>query len=112
MPTRHRRAHIQAARRNGIRLAAVAFGGVAQPRLETVLMRSARLSFRRIIIFPYFLLAGVLVKQIYAHSDAAERFFPAIEFVKALYLRDHPEVLAAFRDRVRELCDSDAAGPR
>jgi sirohydrochlorin cobaltochelatase len=96
----------------GFGWAEVAFTGVAQPRLDAVLKHSARLGFRRIIVFPYFLLTGVLVKQIYAQADAVARLFPEIEFVKALYLRDHPEVLGAFRDRIRELCDSDPQGPR
>ena len=93
----------------GFGWAEVAFTGVAQPRVEAVLGHSARLGFRRIIVFPYFLLTGVLVKQIYAQADAAARLFPEIEFVKALYLRDHPEVLGAFHDRIREVCDSDPA---
>jgi sirohydrochlorin cobaltochelatase len=96
----------------GFGWAEVAFSGVAQPRLDALLARSARLGFRRIIVFPYFLLTGVLVKQIYAQADVATRLFPEIEFVKALYLRDHPEVLGAFHDRIREVCDSDPAGPR
>jgi sirohydrochlorin cobaltochelatase len=96
----------------GFGWAEVAFTGVAQPRVETVLKHSARLGFRRIIVFPYFLLTGVLVKRIYAQADAAARLFPEIEFVKALYLRDHPEVLGAFHDRIREVCDSDPPGPR
>jgi sirohydrochlorin cobaltochelatase len=77
-----------------------------------VLGHSARLGSRRIIVFPYFLLTGVLVKQIYAQADAAARLFPEIEFLKALYLGDHPEVLGAFHDRIREVCDSDPARPR
>jgi sirohydrochlorin cobaltochelatase len=96
----------------GFGWAEVAFTGVAQPRVEAVLARSARLGFRRIIVFPYFLLTGVLVKQIYAQADGAARLFPGVEFVKALYLRDHPEVLGAFHDRIREVCDSDPAAPR
>jgi sirohydrochlorin cobaltochelatase len=96
----------------GFGWAEVAFTGVAQPRVEAVLTRSARLGFGRIIVFPYLLFSGVLVKRIYAQADAAARLFPGIEFVKALYLRDHPEVLGALHDRVRELCDSDPAGPR
>jgi sirohydrochlorin cobaltochelatase len=67
------------------------------------LTRAARLGFRRIIVFPYFLSAGVLVKRVYAQTDAVARLLPEIEFVKTLYLRDHPEVLGAFRDRVGEL---------
>jgi sirohydrochlorin cobaltochelatase len=96
----------------GFGWAEVAFTGVAQPRVEAVLAHSARLGFRRIIVFPYFLLTGVLVKQIYAQADAAARLFPEIEFVKALYLRDHPAVLGAFRDRIREVYDGDPAAPR
>jgi sirohydrochlorin cobaltochelatase len=96
----------------GFGWAEVAFTGLAQPCVEAVLGHSARLGSRRIIVFPYFLLTGVLVKQIYAQADAAARLFPEIQFVKALYLRDHPEVLDAFHDRIREICDGDPAGPR
>jgi sirohydrochlorin cobaltochelatase len=96
----------------GFGWAEVAFTGVAQPRLDAVLTHSAPLGFRRIIVFPYFLLTGVLVKRIYAQADAAAGLFPGVEFVQALYLRDHPDVLGAFHDRVCELCDSDPAGPQ
>jgi sirohydrochlorin cobaltochelatase len=84
-----------------------AFSGIAHPRVEAALTRAARLGYRRIIVFPYFLFTGVLVKRVYAQSDAVARLFPDIEFVKARYLRDHPEVLDAFCDRLR-----DAGRPR
>ena len=45
----------------------------------------------------------MLVKRIYAQTDEAARLFPEIEFVKALYLRDHPKVLDVFNDRFGEL---------
>lgn len=87
----------------GLGWAEVAFSGVAQPRVDTALTRAAGLGFRRIIVFPYFLFTGVLVKRIYAQTDAVAGLFPKIEFVKALYLRDHEAVLGAFHDRVTEL---------
>ena len=87
----------------GFGWAEIAFSGVAHPRVDAALTRAARLGFRRIILFPYFLFTGVLVKRIYAQTDAVARLFPEIEFVKALYLRDHPEVLDAFSERVREV---------
>ena len=87
----------------GFGWAEIAFSGVAYPRVDAALTRAARLGFRRIIVFPYFLFTGVLVKRVYAQTDAAARLFPEIEFVKALYLRDHPEVLDSFNDRVGEL---------
>jgi len=87
----------------GFGWAEVAFSGVAHPRVDAALTRAARLGFRRIIVFPYFLVTGVLVKRIYAQTEEVARLFPEIEFVKALYLRDHPEVIGTFSDRVDEV---------
>jgi sirohydrochlorin cobaltochelatase len=89
----------------GLGWAEAAFSGVAHPRVDAALTRAAMLGFRRIIVFPYFLFTGVLVKRVYAQTDAAASLFPEIEFVKALYLRDHEGVLGAFCDRVDELRD-------
>jgi len=69
------------------------------------LERAARSGFRRIVVFPYFLFTGVLVKRIYAQTDAVAERFPEIEFIKAGYLRDHPLVLDAFAERAGELDD-------
>jgi sirohydrochlorin cobaltochelatase len=93
----------------GLGWAEVAFSGVAHPRVDAALARAAGLGFRRIIVFPYFLFTGVLVKRIYAQTDAAAGLFPGIDFVKALYLRDHEAVLGAFRDRVAELGEAQPA---
>src|SRR5215469_5008331 len=93
----------------GFGWAEVAFSGVAHPRVNVALMRGARLGFPRIIVFPYFLFTGVLVKRIYAQTEEVARLFPEIEFVKALYLRDHPEVLDAFCDRVGEVREAQPA---
>jgi sirohydrochlorin cobaltochelatase len=93
----------------GLGWAEVAFSGVAQPRVDGALSRAAALGFRRIIVFPYFLFTGVLVKRIHAQTDAVAALFPEIEFVKALHLRDHQGVLDAFRDRVVELEDGQPA---
>src|SRR5258705_9071310 len=87
----------------GFGWAEIAFSGVAQPRVDAALSRAAALGFRLIIVFPYFLFTGVLVKRIYAQTDEIAGLFPKIEFVKALYLRDHEGVLDVFRDRVDEL---------
>ena len=93
----------------GFGWAEVAFSGVAHPRVDAALARAARLGFPRIIVFPYFLFTGVLVKRIYAQADAAAHLFAEIEFIKALYLRDHPGVLDAFSDRVEEVRDGQPA---
>jgi sirohydrochlorin cobaltochelatase len=93
----------------GLGWAETAFSGVAHPRVDVALTRAAGLGFRRIIVFPYFLFTGVLVKRIYAQTDTVAALFPAIQFVKARYLRGHEGVLEAFRDRVAELGDGQPA---
>src|SRR4051812_43056303 len=86
----------------GFGWAETAFSGVAHPLVGPGLGRAARLGFRHIVVFPYFLFTGVLVKRIYAETDAAAAHFPEIAFAKALYLRDPPRVIDAFLDRVDE----------
>jgi len=89
--------------------AEAAFSGVAHPRVDAALDRATRLGFRRIVVFPYFLFTGVLVKRIYAQTDEAAARFPEIEFVKARYLGDHPQVIEAFAERVEEFAGGDPA---
>ena len=80
-----------------------AYSGVTFPLVAPALEHAARLGYRRIVVFPYFLFTGVLVKRIYDHTDAVAARHPEIEFVKASYLRDHPLVLDAFAERVEEI---------
>jgi sirohydrochlorin cobaltochelatase len=91
----------------GFGWAETAYSGVAHPRVDAGLDRAARLGFRRIVVFPYFLFTGVLVKRIYGQTDDAAARFPAIEFVKAPYLRDHSRVIDAFAERVAEFAGGD-----
>jgi sirohydrochlorin cobaltochelatase len=72
-----------------------------RPALE----HAVKLGYRRIIVFPYFLFTGVLVKRIYSVADEMAVRHPGIEFLKAPYLNDHPLVLDAFAERVQEILD-------
>jgi sirohydrochlorin cobaltochelatase len=91
----------------GFGWAEVAYSGVAQPRVDAALDRAALMGFRRIVVFPYFLFTGVLVKRIYAATDEAALRHPEIEFLKAPYLRDHPLLLDAFVERVAEIAEGN-----
>lgn len=93
----------------GFGWAEAAFSGVAAPLTEPGLRRAVRLGFERIIVFPYFLFTGVLVKRIYAATDRVAADHAEIEFIKAPYLRDHPLVLDCFAERVAELVDGEPA---
>jgi sirohydrochlorin cobaltochelatase len=91
----------------GFGWAEVGYSGVAHPRVDALLERAARLGFRRIVVFPYFLFTGVLVRRIYAQTDEVAARHPAIEFVKAGYLNDHPLVLDTFLERIQGIGGGD-----
>jgi sirohydrochlorin cobaltochelatase len=80
----------------------VCYSGVAYPLVEVGLAHAARLGYRRIIVFPYFLFTGILVERIYTRTDEAAARFPDIDFLKAEYLNDHPLVVETFLDRLDE----------
>ena len=89
----------------GLGWAEVAYSGVAHPRVNACLRHVTRLGYQRIVVFPYFLFTGILVRRIYGHVDEVAAEYPAIDFLKAPYLKDHPLVLDTFADRVREMLD-------
>ena len=91
----------------GFAHAEIGYSGVAHPRTEVALERAARLGFRRIVVFPYFLFTGVLVRRIYEAADAVAARHPGIDFVKAHYLDDHPLVIDTFVERIRGIGAGD-----
>jgi sirohydrochlorin cobaltochelatase len=82
-----------------------AYSGVTFPLVAPVLDHVARLGYRRVVVFPYFLFTGVLVKRIYAHTAEAAARHPEIEFVTAPYLNDHPAVIDALVARIHEVTE-------
>jgi len=91
----------------GFGWAEVGYSGVAHPRVDAVLERAARLGFARIVVFPYFLFTGILVRRIYAQTDQVAARHPEIDFVKAGYLNDHPLVVEAFVERIQGIPAGD-----
>jgi len=87
----------------GFGWAEIAFSGVAFPRVAPALERAVRLGFPRIVVFPYFLFTGVLVKRIYDETDRVAARHRDVQFVKADYLNDHPLVLDSFVERLAEI---------
>jgi sirohydrochlorin cobaltochelatase len=80
----------------------VGYSGVTFPLVEPCLSHVARLGYRRVVVFPYFLFSGVLVDRIYGFTDRVAAAQPGIEWVKADYLGLHPEVLRTFAERATE----------
>ena len=80
----------------------VGFSGVTFPLVEPCLQHAAKLGYKRIVVFPYFLFTGILIDRIYGFTDQVAAAHPGIEFVKAGYLNDHEKVLETFAERVTE----------
>lgn len=80
----------------------VGYSGVTFPLVEPCLQHAAKLGYKRIIVFPYFLFTGILIDRIYGFTDQVAAEHTEIEFVKAGYLNDHAKVLETFAERVTE----------
>ena len=85
----------------------VGFSGVAHPRVDVALERAVRLGFERIVVFPWFLFTGVLIRRIHDQADAVAAAHPDVAFVKAGYLNDHPRVVDTFAARARGVLEGD-----
>ncbi|MDF0600862.1 sirohydrochlorin chelatase [Psychromarinibacter sp. C21-152] len=81
----------------------VGYSGVTFPLVEPCLTHVARLGYKRVIVFPYFLFTGILIDRIYGFTDKVAAAHPETDFVKAGYLNDHDKVLETFAERVREI---------
>ena len=80
-----------------------AYSGVTYPLVAPALDHVVRLGFRRIIVFPYFLFTGILVRRIYDAAASAATRYPDTSIVQAGYLNDHPLVVETFVARVDEI---------
>ncbi len=93
----------------GFGWAEVSYSGVASPLVDSGLAHAVKLGYRRIIVFPYFLFTGILVRRIYDWADAAAQANPDVEVLKASYLNDHELLIDTFVERVEEALKGDNA---
>ena len=91
----------------GFGWAEVSYSGVASSLVDAGLAQAFKLGYRRIIVFPYFLFTGILVRRIYDWADEAAAKNPSIDFVKASYLNDHALLIDTFIERVNEALTGD-----
>jgi len=89
----------------GFGWAETGYSGVTFPLVGPALEHVVKLGYRRIVVFPYFLFTGVLVKRIYAATDEMAARHPDIEILKASYLNDHPLVIETVAERMQEILD-------
>jgi|TARA_R110002050_G_scaffold260606_7_gene400230 sirohydrochlorin cobaltochelatase len=83
------------------------YSGVTYPSVGVGLERLMKLGFKRIVVAPYFLFTGRLIKRIFGYVDKVAAEHPEYEWIKTPYLNDHDKVIDAFEVRVREILDED-----
>jgi len=75
------------------------FIGITHPRLEEGFRRARLYQPRRIIVLPYFLFTGALVKKIYTITEQQQAAFPEIEMVNLPEMGVQPQLLSLVRER-------------
>ena len=78
------------------------YAGTAKPLVNDGLQAAARMGFARLVVLPFFLFDGVLVKRIYAAVQTLREREPTIEVLQAGYLGAHPHVAAVMIERAAE----------
>lgn len=79
-----------------------AFMGVTYPLYDEGVERCLKLGAKRIVLLPYFLFTGILIKRM---SDQLEKFreqYPEAQFEMAEYFGFHPLLKEVLKDRVLE----------
>lgn len=75
------------------------FIGITHPRLDEGFRRARLYQPQRIIVLPYFLFTGVLVKKIQAIAAQQQASFPETEVVCLPEMGLHPQLLTVMRQR-------------
>ena len=79
------------------------YSGVTYPSVGVGLEKLLKLDYKRIVVAPYFLFTGRLIKRITGYIDKVAAENPGVEFINTPYLRDHKKVIDAFEVRVRDI---------
>lgn len=75
------------------------FIGITHPRLEEGFRRARLYQPKRIIVLPYFLFTGLLVKKIFDFTAEQKVQFPEIEMICLPEMGIHPQLLQVIRER-------------
>jgi sirohydrochlorin cobaltochelatase len=79
-----------------------AFMGVTAPLLEEGVERCIKLGAKKVVILPYFLFTGVLIKRLEAKVSEFSGRYPQIQFALAGYFGFHPKLQTIVLDRLEE----------
>ncbi|MDX2099320.1 MAG: sirohydrochlorin chelatase [Leptolyngbyaceae cyanobacterium bins.59] len=84
---------------SGYNTVEVCFIGITHPRLEEGFRRARLYQPKRIIVLPYFLFTGLLMKKIFDITAQQQEQYPEISMVCLPEMGLHPQLFAIVRDR-------------
>lgn len=80
----------------------VCYSGTAKPLVADGLKMAAHLGYRRLIVLPFLLFDGVLVKRIYEAAAVLAARHPDLEVLTSHYMGVHPDMADVFLERAQE----------
>ena len=78
------------------------FIGVTFPDFYEGVRRCVSLGARRVIVLPYFLFTGVLIKRIHQRISEMKSIYTEVEFLLGDYLGAHPNLVKLIVERADE----------
>ncbi|MDO4637780.1 MAG: sirohydrochlorin chelatase [Lautropia sp.] len=79
----------------------LAFTGVTYPRLEQVVRQQVTLGMMQIVVMPYYLFTGTLIKRIGRQMEHLAAQYPQIRFTHTGYFGFEPEIAQMLDERVQ-----------
>ena len=81
----------------------LAFTGVTFPRLEKVVRDQVALGMMQIVVMPYYLFTGTLIKRIGRQMENLAAQYPQVRFAHTAYFGFEPEIARLLDERVHAL---------
>ncbi len=88
---------------SGYQTVETCFIGITHPRLEEGFRRASFYKPKRIIVLPYFLFTGALVKKIFRITEEQKAVYPHIDMTCLPEMGIHPQLLQVVRERELEI---------
>jgi sirohydrochlorin cobaltochelatase len=87
----------------------VAFSGITGPSVLEGIQRCACLGAQAIIVLPYFLFTGILIKRMAREVAQMQAALAPVRVAMADYLGSHPNLLAVLTERLQEAVHGEVA---
>ena len=79
------------------------YSGVTYPSIGAGLEMLMKLGFKRIVVAPYILFTGRLIKRITNYINEVQSKYPDVEIIQSQYLKDHEKVIDTFVERIEQV---------